>query len=286
MTTPSSSFPELQAGDLRLALRPDLGGCIAGLWFADTPILRSTEPTLLASSRAGGCYPLLPYSNRLANRRFQWSGQEYTTQPNFDASPHSVHGVGWLRPWDLVSSDASDIAIAYSHPGDADWPFPFDATQEFTLTPEALRIRLVVTNTAVFAQPVGLGWHPYFTKRAASHLHIALTHRWEPDAAELPVRRVAQDGIESDVAALDYDNAFDGWHGAASITDERFSLRLLSSLDRLVIYTPQNKPYFCVEPVSHLADAIHRDDPGAYGLVTVPPGDRLEATMTLEIDEA
>ena len=25
---------ELRAGDLRLALRPDLGGCVAGLWAA------------------------------------------------------------------------------------------------------------------------------------------------------------------------------------------------------------------------------------------------------------
>src|SRR6266481_4276258 len=92
---------ELHAGALRLALRPDLGGCIAGLWHRDTPILRSTEPELLSGSRPSACYPLLPYSNRLGYRKFRWKGHEHTTQPNFDANPHSVHGVGWQRPWEI-----------------------------------------------------------------------------------------------------------------------------------------------------------------------------------------
>ena len=89
---------ELHAGALRLALRPDLGGCIAGLWHRDTPILRSTEPAALTASRPSACYPLLPYSNRLAYRKFRWKGRDHTTQPNFDDSPHSVHGMGWQRP--------------------------------------------------------------------------------------------------------------------------------------------------------------------------------------------
>ncbi len=38
---------ELRSGDLRLALRPDLGGSIAGLWLGDVPVLRSTEPDAL-----------------------------------------------------------------------------------------------------------------------------------------------------------------------------------------------------------------------------------------------
>ena len=71
---PSSSPVELRAGDLRLALRPDLGGSIAGLWLGDLPVLRSGEPAALASSRLSGCYPLAPYSNRLGYRRFRWLG--------------------------------------------------------------------------------------------------------------------------------------------------------------------------------------------------------------------
>lgn len=274
---------ELHAGDLRLALRADLGGCIAGLWHRGTPILRSTEPAALATSRKAGVYPLVPYSNRIGHAAFRWQGVEHTTLPNFDDSPHSVHGMGWQRPWAIESRSEHEVVLRLVHAGDADWPFPFEARQRFTLTPDAMRVELVLTNTADTAQPVGLGWHPYFEKRASSHLQIALTERWDSDAAGLPVRRVAQPGIVSAVAALNFDNCFGGWQGPALIRDEVFSLQLTSSLDRLVVFTPQDRAYFCVEPVSHVSNAIQMDDPTAHGLRSVAPGERFEASMTLAV---
>jgi aldose 1-epimerase len=280
--TATPSF-ELHAGALRLALRPDLGGCIAGLWHRDTPILRGAEPGALATSRASGSYPLVPYSNRLGYRHFRWKGHEYTTQPNFENNPHSVHGVGWLRPWEIVSSSTVEVVLRYRHTADAHWPFDFEASQYFTLTPDSMQVQMVFTNTAAVAQPAGLGWHPYFPKRERSRLHIELSHRWDSDATQLPVRKVAQPGIDSDVSHLDFDNCFEGWSGPARIRDEKFSLQLSSSLHYLVVFTPQDKPYFCVEPVSHVSNAIHMADPAAHGLRTVQPGETTDAWMKLDI---
>ena len=274
---------ELHAGALRLALRPDLGGCIAGLWHGDTPVLRSVEPAALTASRPSACYPLLPYSNRLGYRKFRWKGRDYTTRPNFDDNPHSVHGVGWLRPWEIVSSSVLEVVLRYRHEGDADWPFAFEARQYFTLTPQSMSVQMVFTNTADLVQPVGLGWHPYFPKRSRSRLHIELSDRWDSDATQLPTRKVAQPGIDSDVSHLAFDNCFDGWKGPARIRDEKFSLQLSSSLDRLVVFTPQDKDYFCVEPVSHVSNAIHMADPAAHGLRTLACGETFQAWMKLDI---
>ena len=283
MTGSSTPSFELHSGALRLALRPDLGGAVAGLWHRDRPILRSTEPAQLAASRPSACYPLVPYSNRLAYRRFRWKGQDHTTRANFDDSPHSVHGVGWQRPWRIVSSSALEVVLRLDHPGDADWPFAFEASQYFTLTPQSMQVGMVVVNRAEGVAPIGLGWHPYFPKRARSRLHIELTDRWDTDAAQLPVRKVTQPGIDADVSHLAFDNAFDGWRGPARIRDERFSLQLSSSLDRLVVFTPQDRDYFCVEPVSHVSNAIHMADPAAQGLRSVAPGESTEAWMKLEV---
>ena len=283
MTGSAKPSFELHAGALRLALRPDLGGCVAGLWHRDTPILRSTDPDLLTGSRPSACYPLLPYSNRLGYRKFRWKGHEHTTQPNFDANPHSLHGVGWQRPWEIVSSSVLEVVLRLRHKGDADWPFAFEASQYFTLTPQSMHVEMVFTNTAEIAQPVGLGWHPYFVKRARSRLHIELAERWDSDATQLPVRKVAQPGIDSDVSHLAFDNCFEGWAGPARIRDEKFSLQLRSSLSRLVVFTPQDRDYFCVEPVSHVSNAIHMADPAAHGLRSVAPGESCEASMTLEV---
>ena len=274
---------ELHAGALRLALRPDLGGCIAGFWHRDTPILMSAEPSSMTASRPSASFPLVPYSNRLGYRKFRWKGHDYTTRPNFGDNPHSLHGVGWLRPWEIVSSSVLEVVLAYAHIPDADWPFAFEARQYFTLTPQAMSVQMVFTNTSDVAQPVGLGWHPYFPKRARSRLHIELSDRWDSDATQLPTRKVAQPGIDSDVSHLSYDNCFEGWKGAARIRDEKFSLQLSSSLHHLVVYTPPDRDYFCVEPVSHVSNAIHMADPAAHGLRTLAPGESFEASMKLEV---
>ena len=259
---------------------------MAGLWRGGLPVLRSTEPAELAGARLSGCYPLAPYSNRLGYRRFRWLGRDYTTQPNFDDNPHSVHGVAWQRAWQVVESSPAVAMLRYRHAGDAQWPFDFELDQHFELDAGALKARLRFTNLATQAQPAGLGWHPYFPKRERSRLHIELSERWDNDATGLPVRRVAQPGIDAAVAHLEFDNCFEGWRGAARLRDEKLSLRLTSSLPYLVVFTPQSKPYYCVEPVSHVSNAIHLADPAAHGLASVEPGQVLEAWMRLEIDGA
>jgi aldose 1-epimerase len=274
---------ELRAGDLRLALRPDLGGCIAGLWRGDLPVLRSSDPDTLSSSRASGCYPLAPYSNRLGYRRFRWLGAEHTTAPNFDDNPHSLHGVAWQKPWEVLGHTASEAELRVVHVSDAHWPFPFELRQRFVLTPEALEVHLVFKNTATQPQPVGLGWHPYFPKRPHSRLHIELTDRWESDASGLPTRKVPQPGIDGDVSHLAFDNCFEGWRGPARIRDDKLSMRLTSSLPYLVVFTPDTKPYYCVEPVSHVNNAIHMAEPAAHGLRSVAAGALFDGWMKLEI---
>ncbi|HEX2542507.1 MAG TPA: aldose 1-epimerase [Caldimonas sp.] len=279
----SSSKFELHAGALRLGLRPDLGGSVAGLWHGETPLLRSTEPARLENAHDSAMFPLLPYSNRLGYRRFRWRGRDYTTRANVDGSPHSLHGIGWQRPWRLVSSSALEVVLELAHPGDADWPFAFTARQYFALSADAFSARLQFTNDDEREQPVGLGFHPYFVKRLRSRLHIELSDRWEADATLLPTRKVAQHGIDSDLSHLDFDNCFEGWRGPARIRDERFSLQLSSSLAYLVVYTPPESDHFCVEPVSHVSNAVHMADPLAHGLAAVPPGATLEAWMKLDV---
>ena len=55
----------LQNGALRCELRPELGGCITGLWLGDDAVLRSAPAASVASSRVSGSYALVPFSNLL-----------------------------------------------------------------------------------------------------------------------------------------------------------------------------------------------------------------------------
>lgn len=278
---------ELRAGALRLALRPDLGGCIAGLWHHGVPVLRSVEPEQLARARSAACYPLVPYSNRIAQGRFAWQGRPYQLALNFDDSPHPLHGVGWLSRWQVEAphgpSGPAEVALTLTHRADAGWPFDFHARQLFQLGPTSLRCELVVTNTGSVPAPAGLGWHPFFPRRTRSRIHVECSGRWELDALKLPTQLVPQSGVDADVAHLAYDHCFEGWSGPARLRDERFTLTLRSSLERLVIYTPPDADCFAVEPVSHVTNAINQPAPSALGLVTLQPGNSHRAWMTLEV---
>ncbi|MDH4060453.1 MAG: aldose 1-epimerase [Aquincola sp.] len=278
----------LRAGELRLALRPDLGASVAGLWLGDTPVLRSTEPAALQGPRASGCFPLAPYSNRLGYRHFRWQGRDHTTAPNFEeAYPHSLHGTSWKEPWRVTHADATSAVLSLTHHTDVHWPFTFDLMQRFELAPGGLRVSLVLTNIDARTQPVGLGWHPYFPKRSRSRIHIECSGRWESDpVTHLPTRRVAQKGIDGEVRHLDYDHCFDGWQGAARVRDEALAVSITSSLDHLVVFTPPARDYFCVEPVSHVSNAIQMADPAAHGLVALEAADTLEAWMQIEVSRA
>jgi len=277
---------ELHAGALRLALRPDMGASIAGLWCAGTPVLRSVEAAALASPRAAACFALLPYSNRLGFRRFRWRGVEYTTAANFTGSPHSLHGVGWLRAWQVLECSARAATLCYQHTPDAHWPFAFAARQHMALHENQLRLHLALRNTDTRPQPAGLGWHPYFARRTHSHLCMQTQYQWELDPQQLPQSKIKNIEINEKINHLSYDHCFSGWNGAARITDECFTLRLQSSLRHAVVFTPAGRDFFCVEPVSHVTDAIHMPDPAAHGLLALAPGAACAADMVLTIEKA
>ena len=84
--------------------------------------------------------------------------------------------------------------------------------------------------------------------------------------------------LRAKMAVADYEKSV--------IPDEKLSLRLTSSLGYLVIYTPPQTDFFCVEPVSHVFNAIHMAEPMAHGLVALAPGQRMAASMRLGVAPA
>ena len=155
------------------------------------------------------------------------------------------------------------------------------------LTPGALELHLALRNDASQPQPVGLGWHPYFPKRERSRIRVECSSRWESDVTtHLPTRRVVQTGIDGELRHLDYDHCFEGWRGAARVRDERMSVSVTSSLPYLVVYTPPTRDHFCIEPVSHVSNAIHMADPASHGLKSLGAAETMEAWMKIEVSIA
>jgi aldose 1-epimerase len=279
---------QLHAGPLTCELEPRLGGCIAGLWHGAVPVLRSTPAHQLASARQAGSYPLVPFSNRIAQASLHWQGTQHPLVLNNAPEPHAIHGVGWQRPWTVLESDEQFAMLAYEHAADSAWPFAFDSSQTFRLSGSALELTLSLTNQSREPAPAGLGWHPFFLKRARSRVSFEASGRWEMGPDKLPTRRIAQNGLDVDCASLDVDHCYDGWRGEAHLRDEVLHIKLSSNLSRLVVFTNSGRDSIAIEPVSHVNNALSLVHAGAdaaeLGLAILAPGESISAQMTIEVE--
>ena len=280
----------LENGALRCELRPDLGGCIAGLWRGQQPVLQSTPAAELASVRVSGSYPLLPYSNRIGYCKLDWAGQDYVLPQNFAPEPHTIHGVAWERAWQVEDASASHAVLVYQHLADASWPFAFDGRQTILLSHNALELHMSITNRAAEPAPAGLGWHPYFAKSPQTLIQFAGTGRWEMGADKLPTQRQPSTGLDTDCTSLDVDNCFDGWTGALQLTEGGLRLQVSSDLDCLVVFTTPGRDSIAIEPVSHVNNALSLaqqtgQSPQSLGLRVLQTGESFSATMRIQMEE-
>jgi aldose 1-epimerase len=282
---------QLHCGPLRCDLRPDLGGCMAGLWWGDVPVLRSTAGPALTSARLAGSYPLVPFSNRLAQAKLVWAGTSHPLVQNNATEPHAIHGVGWQRAWQVLDESDQFALLSYEHKADAAWPFAFDTSQAFRLSEGALELTLSMTNQSSTPAPAGLGWHPYFVKRANSHLQFAASGRWEMGADKLPTQRLPSPGLDTSCTALDVDHCFESWQGDAVLADDLLRIRVASSLKRLVVYTHPTRDYVAIEPVSHVNNAVNLMATGRFtadelGLRVLQPGESMSEVMSIRVEGA
>lgn len=252
----------LRAGGLAVDLAPAAGGSIARFAIDAWDLLRPMPPDAVASGKGdrAAAYPLVPFSNRIANGRLAFDGGEITLRPNWPGIRHPMHGDGWAAAWDVVRSDARSAELEYRHDGRTGWPFRYRARQTFALGDDGLAVTIGVENLEARAVPAGIGLHPFFTRDAETELACRTAAVWLADAEALPTERVAVPpawdfASGRRVGDIVLDNCFDGWDGRAAIAWPRRHLRLdlvaSPPFRHLVIYVPPGRPYFCVEPVSH-----------------------------------
>lgn len=186
----------LAAGPLELVLAPSIGGSIARFDFtADDDkisVFRGIEgvPERVLDAAS---FPLIPYCNRIRDGRFTFRGREVTLPTNMQNDPSPLHGQGWRSPWQPVHVSQSGCEIVFRHaPGD--WPWAYEARQQFDLDPEGFTVRLLCRNLSSDPMPCGLGQHPYFPCTAQTVIDTKVTDAWTIDEKVLPVEKVPATG--------------------------------------------------------------------------------------------
>lgn len=293
MTEQALTVPDLlslQSGDLVLELAPVVGGSIASFYsaaregHARMDWLRPASPAALAAHDPLGMasFPLVPWCNRLRDGRALARGNHGRAihlAPNYQSSPHPLHGVAWQQPWQLsqCTQDSALLELIYrpsaaTEGENTGWPWAFSAWQSFKLDASGLACQMTLRNDSDEVMPFGLGHHPYFLHPPGTRLQSDFSEAgqmWANDAQCLPTGLVQPDFLEAlrkgmELARLNLDNNFTGWQRRFRVDwpgvehpARHLTLTAASPLDFFVLYCPRGEPFFCAEPVSNCTDWLN-----------------------------
>ncbi|SFP01078.1 aldose 1-epimerase [Pseudomonas sp. NFPP28] len=256
---------ELEDNLTHLTLAPAVGASIVN-WrvrASGQPLLRHSDQQALDTGLPGklGCYPLAPWSNRIAQGGFDNPDGWLALTPNSMTDPLPIHGSAWQQAWQVVSQSADEVVLELL----CDTPFAYRAEQRFCLRGGELSITLRVTHLADNPAWHGLGLHPYLPRTAQTRLQAKASQVWMSDASKLPT------GLAPVPAAWDFqtlktlpeglvDNGFCQWDGHCLIEQPELGYTLecqATGADYFLLYCPPGLGFFCIEPVSHPVNAHH-----------------------------
>lgn len=299
----------LSAGQLRLVLAPHSGGSIASFtrhwqqgssrrqlhWLrpATATGLAARDPLDMAS------FPLVPFCNRIRNGRASFEGREIRFPPNHPAAdaPHPLHGIAWLRPWQVESAGVDEAVLTLAVNASEAWPWRFSARQRFRLQQRVLHVEMEIRNDDSAAMPAGIGHHPYFPHHPGTRVRSPARAMWRGDAEVMPVDLQSGGAVDAlregvELARLDLDNNFTGWERSTRIDwpadvhgpARSVTMEAEAPLDYFVLYSPRGYDHFCAEPVSQCTDWLNllpQYGREPLGGARVAPGESLAARFSL-----
>lgn len=288
LVTMSPTLLELEDPFTRLTLAPELGGSIVNWTVRSTgqPLLRHADAHALNTGLPGklGCFPLVPWSNRIAEGGFDCPDGWLALTPNSLTDPLPIHGSAWQQPWQVVSSTANEVVLQL----DSACPFAYCARQRFHLDDGKLSIELSVTHQAEQAVWHGLGLHPYLPRTANTRLLAPARQVWFCDSTKLPTH-LGSVPAQWDFQQLNalpetlVDNGFCEWDGRCLIQQPDLGYELecqATDSSYYLLYCPVGLDFFCIEPVSHPVNAHHLR--GRPGLRLLEQGQTAQLAFSLQ----
>ncbi len=289
----SETILTLACGQLRLELSPSIGGSISALEWIEggthRPILRRNRSPL--ENPLDACsFPLVPYANRIRGGEFQFRGRLVRIAPNMAGDLNPLHGQAWLDRWTVHEFSQTRAVLHYRHEA-GEWPWTYEADQEFTLDNAGLRVSLICRNLGADPMPCGLGQHPYFHCGPQTRIDAQVADVWTIDKDVLPLDKVPAQGAydlrRRLVCGQDLDNGCGGWGGEVQISDPdwAYEIRLTSDARFLQIYSPPSGGIFAAEPVTHANAALNEPETrwAELGMAVLETGEQTRMSMHFEV---
>jgi len=252
---------------------------------------------LLVKREFTGTPVLYPTPNRVRNGVFRYNGKAYSQVKR--GTRIFEHGLVHNERWDYFDPNINQSSIKLTTWIDFDetcamfqaFPFKHRLSLEFCLTQAGLQVSYSIENKDDQSIPFGFGLHPYFSKLSGdSGTCVELPANYVMDYTSdlLPTGRMIEVGgtqfdlrKKIEIGLLDLDHVFTGVPGGkyARIYYDSLHLQVglvtTSDFSHLVLYSPRNENFFCLENQTCSTDAHNLSDRNFIveaGLKFVQPG--------------
>ena len=276
---------KLSSKEVELQVDPWRGGSVQTFTWRGIDVFRPGQ--VKGSPLSLGCFPLVPFCNRIADCRIGFDNltRMLPVPPDGVETVHALHGIGWTSPWSIAELCNDYAVLSLRHDG-ALWPWAFTAEQRFEILENGYSHTISVINRDVRIMPTGLGLHPYFP-RAGVTLDLQSTGVWQTGVDRLPAEHIAIGQSPNWFAGRGFDDCFTGCSHPITIRWPSHQLTMSPSpnMSFTHVYTPPGEDFFCVEPVSHIPDAVNSDlDHSLTGLVMLEPGQSMSIACQFELE--
>ena len=216
---------------------------------------------------------------------------------------------------DVCASLTTRIRVDENHPIYRGYPFAFLLEFTFTVDEKGVSIGHRLNNLSGEDMPYGIAYHPYFNKLSGedeTYIHVPCTYMYEEDTDVEPeffnktaaglgmIPNVMPTGNLLEVAGtvadilkptpvgqIDVDTVYTSVAPNPTATidyrKQGFKLSISGSEEyqHYVVFTPQGKPYFCIEPQTCSTDAINLYARGLdhVNLLICPAGKNIEGVV-------
>jgi len=226
-----------------------------------------TAPTL------AGVPLLAPWANRIDGDSYSANGSRYLLNPalnNLRRDPNHlpIHGLlAFAGGWRTIHQDARSITSRLDFWKYPKWmaQFPFAHAIEIThrLSGATLEIETAIENLSDEPIPLCIGYHPYFRLdspreewrvKIAAREQVGLSDKLIPTAARtraqscVPLKGISLDAVFTNLTGEDF---------AIESPGQKLSVRFGPKYPVAIVYSPQDKPFVCIEPMTALTNAFN-----------------------------
>lgn len=224
-----------------------------------------------------GCYPLLPWSNRIPGGTFLVAGRRVRVPVNWPDGT-AIHGLVADVEWEVVSRSARRVVLEVDV---ATAPYRLRAAQAIELADGRVDLSLGLENRGAELVPVGLGIHPWFR---SGRIRVPARQRWpgEPIPTGPPVSVEAAGHLRDASVPPLMDRCYTGLVDAsADVPGARLSWT--GPIEHVVVYTGE-PGWVAVEPVTMANDGFGLAERGVsgHGVQWLAPGDGMTVSYAFE----